>query len=502
MDPFIYQYVVGGFVFAIGLSYAWRQGLVGLRGAGLRNLAIALGGLAFFATLQGYLQYAEMGTAERIGPVGELGAPLCPYPCEERFPAGLAEQPRPATELEKIESILTVERDLSEARAEHKAGSISDDSLASEEQAILARRELGTPLDYSIMVAYFVLMLVIGTWFGRNNKDTKDFFFGGQRFSWWLISFSLVATTVGSYSFVKYSKVAFGYGIASSQTYLNDWFWMPFLVFGWLPILYFSRLVSIPEYFERRYNQSARRIATYLILAYLVGYVGINLFTMGKALNALVGWPIFGAAVGVATVSAAYVTFGGQTSVIMTDLFQGVMLLATGLVLLWLGMDYLGGAGAFWESLPRSHRTAFVGFNEGGAIYGKAGDASYHSVGIFWQDAMANSAMFYFLNQGMVMRLMAARSVKDSRRSVLSMFLILMPVAAVVVASGGWVGKALVHSGAVPAEMEASRAFYDAAYILTQPGIFGLIMAALTAALMSTVDTLVTAVSAIVVGVR
>jgi SSS family solute:Na+ symporter len=220
---------------------------------------------------------------------------------------------------------------------------------------------------------------------------------------------------------------------------------------------------------------------------------------MGKALNALIGWPIFGAALGVATVSAVYVTFGGQTSVIMTDLFQGVMLLATGLVLLWLGMDYLGGPSAFWESLPRSHRTAFVGFNEGGAIYGKAGNSDYHSVGIFWQDAMANSAMFYFLNQGMVMRLMAARSASDSRRSVLSMFLILMPVAAIVVASGGWVGKALVHAGAVPPEMEASRAFYDAAYILTQPGVFGLIMAALTAALMSTVDTLVTAVSAIVV---
>ena len=163
-----------------------------------------------------------------------------------------------------------------------------------------------------------------------------------------------------------------GYGIASSQTYLNDWFWIPLALFGWLPILYFSRVVSIPEYFQRRFSPEARRIATWLILAYLIGYVGINLFTMGKALNALVGWPIFYAALGVASVSAVYVTFGGQTSVIMTDLFQGVMLLVTGLVLLWLGMEYLGGPNDFWESLPRSHRTAFVGFNEGGEIYGKA----------------------------------------------------------------------------------------------------------------------------------
>lgn len=491
-DPFIYQYTVGGLVFAIGMIYAVRQGYVGFSGRPLRNLIISMLGLGFFAGLQGYLQYADMGEGEWSvdDPKTEV---LCEYPCEERFGQ------RDAEELKKIEGILTVQRDLDALAAEKEAGAITEDAYEEGKDAIEGRRKLGTSLDYGIMIAYFVLMLAIGTWFGRNNKNTKDFFFGGQRFSWWLISFSLVATTVGSYSFVKYSKVAFGYGISSSQTYMNDWFWMPLLVFGWLPILYFSRVVSIPEYFERRYGKRARTIAVWLILFYLIGYVGINLFTMGKALNALVGWPILGAAVGVASVSAVYVTFGGQTSVIMTDLFQGVMLLLTGLVLLWLGMEYLGGPTDFWDSLPRSHRAAFVGFNEGGEIYGKGGDSSYHSVGIFWQDAMANSAMFYFLNQGMVMRLMAARSVTDSRRSVLSMFLILMPVAAIVVASGGWVGKALVHSGAVPAEMAADRAFYDAAYILTQPGVFGLIMAALTAALMSTVDTLVTAVSAIAV---
>ena len=116
-------------------------------------------------------------------------------------------------------------------------------------------------------------MLGIGTWFGRGQQSTKDFFFGGQRFSWWLISFSLVATTIGSYSFVKYSKVAYNYGIASSQTYLNDWFWVPLMLFGWLPILYFTRLVSIPEYFEKRLA-GERRIATWLLLVYLIGYVG------------------------------------------------------------------------------------------------------------------------------------------------------------------------------------------------------------------------------------
>jgi Na+/proline symporter len=97
------------------------------------------------------------------------------------------------------------------------------------------------------------------------------------------------------------------------------------------------------------------------------------------------------------------------------------------------------------------------------------------------------------------MRFMAARSIHDARKAAGVMLLVLMPIAACVVASGGWVGKALVHAGVLPADLKADEAFYVAAEFLSRPGVFGLIMAALTAALMSTVDTLITAVSAVVV---
>ena len=96
------------------------------------------------------------------------------------------------------------------------------------------------------------------------------------------------------------------------------------------------------------------------------------------------------------------------------------------------------------------------------------------------------------------MRLMAARSINDSRKAMATMLLVLMPIAALVVASGGWVGQSLVSAGVLP-EMEPKEAFFVTANFLSSPGIFGLVMAALTAALMSTVDTLITAISAIVV---
>lgn len=426
METYLYQYTVGGIVFAIGLLYASRQGYVGTQGGPLRWLLVMLAGLGFFAGGQAILQFTPW-----------TEAPAVPYQ------GGYTPSPM-----------------------------------------------LGTPLDYAVMVGYFVAIVLVGTLFAKGKGGTKDFFFGGQRFSWWLIAFSLVASVVGSYSFVKYSRIAYGYGLASTQTYANDWFWLPLVLFGWLPILYFGRLTSIPEYFEKRFGPASRRVVTALLLVYLIGYIGINLFTMGKALNQLLGWSILGSAALVACVSAAYVTFGGQTSVIMTDLFQGVMLLGTGLVLLALGAAELGGFTELWQHLPVGHRRAFPAF---------ASDPGYPGVGIFWQDAMANSAMFFFLNQGILMRFMAARSVEEGRKAAVAVMVVLMPIAAVVVASGGWVGRAFVHAGILPPDIDGGRIFFVVGEMLAMPGVFGLILAALVAALMSTVDTLVTAVAAVVV---
>ena len=191
--------------------------------------------------------------------------------------------------------------------------------------------------------------------------------------------------------------------------------------------------LAVTDELYRRYPDRAegelakvRAAVTVLVLVYLVSYVGVNLYTMGQVLNILLGWDIWLSAMLVASISAVYVTAGGQTSVIVTDLFQGVMLLATGILILVLGAHYLGGLDELWQALPRGHRTAFDNFNA---------DPSFPSVGITWQDGIANTAMLYFLNQGMLMRFLSARSVQDGRRAMFAVILVLMPIAACVVAT-------------------------------------------------------------------
>jgi SSS family solute:Na+ symporter len=349
---------------------------------------------------------------------------------------------------------------------------------------------VGTRLDYFVILLYFILIFSFGFIFARFTRTTKDFFFGGQRFSWWLITFSCVASVVGSYSFVKYSAAGFRYGMSSSMTYLNDWIVMGFLLLGWLPILYFGRIGSVPDYFKKRFDGRTAVMATIIVLLYMVGYIGINLYTMGIALNAMLGTDIFLSAVVVAVVCAVYVTVGGQTSVIMTDLAQGIILLIGGFLLFFLGLHVLGGWEAFWSGLPVLHRLPFAQFNK---------PQEFHFVGIFWQDGIANTFALYMMNQGFILRFLSLKSVKEIKKTFLSLVLVLMPLAAFAVSNAGWLGRAMVSQGVLPSGVDPNQIFIRVANTVCQPGLFGFVMAALTAALMSTIDTLINAVSAVAV---
>jgi len=349
---------------------------------------------------------------------------------------------------------------------------------------------IGTRLDYVVIIGYFVAIFSFGFLFARFTRTTKDFFFGGQRFSWWLITFSCVASVVGSYSFIKYAAAGFNYGVSSSMTYLNDWIVMSFLLLGWLPIIYFSRVGSVPDYFKRRFDERTSVVATAIVLVYMVGYIGINLYTMGVALNAMLGTDIFVSAMMVAVICAVYVTIGGQTSVIMTDLAQGVILLIAGFLLFFLGLKLLGGWDQFWQGLPILQRLPFAQFNK---------PHEFHFVGIFWQDGIANTFALYMMNQGFILRFLSLKSVKEIKKTFLSLILVLMPLAAFAVSNAGWIGRSMVTHGLLPANVDPNQIFVQVAGQVCRPGVFGFIMAALTAALMSTIDTLINAVSAVAV---
>ena len=344
-----------------------------------------------------------------------------------------------------------------------------------------------------IIFGYFALVLGFGSFFARYNKTTQDFFFSGRRFSWWLITMSIVATGVGSHSFLKYSSKAYEHGFSSTMTYMNDWFFMPMFLFGWLPIVYYTKIRSIPDYFQRRFNSGVRVLATIAILGYMIGYIAIGFLTMGKTLEPLLGLDLYTIIFIVAIISGIYITFGGQTAVIFTDLAQGFILIFAGILVFLMGVNYVGGFSAFWNALSPEFKLPLAHFNH---------PANFNFVGIFWQDGVAGSVGFLFMNQGLIMRFMACKSVNEGRKAAAFNVLVLLPISTIVVSNAGWTGKAIsiVTPEAWNAATKLDHVFTQVAYLITgSEVVFAFVIAAVAAALMSTVDTLINAVAAVVI---
>jgi SSS family solute:Na+ symporter len=359
---------------------------------------------------------------------------------------------------------------------------------------------ISTAIVAVMVIGYFILITGFGAYFARFSRNINEFFFSGQRFAWWLAAASMIATGIGSYSYLKYTEQGYTTGMSSTMPYLNDWFIVPFFLFGWLPIIYFARIRSIPEYFERRFNRSARYIAVVIILAYMFFYIGYNLYTIGVALEGMFGIPQIYSVPLVTLCLGAYVTFGGQTAVIFTDLFQGFMLYLAGALAIGAGLIALGGAGEWWGWLPVSHRLPFAHLTA---------DFKFNSAGLFWGEALAGSIAFTFMNQGFIMRYLAIKSVHEGRKAALFNVVVCLPLSAIIVGAVGWLAKSLIMkqaalggalAGLDPIHIE--NTFHTFIIVVWEtlrhnPWLFGFVVAALTAALMSTVDTLINACAAV-----
>jgi SSS family solute:Na+ symporter len=160
------------------------------------------------------------------------------------------------------------------------------------------------------------------------------------------------------------------------------------------------------------------------------------------------------------------------------------------LLVFGLGISYLGGFDVFWNLLPTEWKLPLAHFNE---------PPGFNFVGIFWQDGVAGSVGFLFMNMGLLMRFMSCKSVDEGRKAASFNILFMLPISAIVVGNAGWIGKAisLINPEAVSPNTDPDAIFVVVANVIALPGVFGFIMAALTAALMSTVDTLLNAIAAI-----
>ena len=337
-------------------------------------------------------------------------------------------------------------------------------------------------LDTVAFVGYFLVIAAVAVIAGRREREAADYFLAGRNLPWWVIGISLIASNISTEHFVGMagSAVDFGLAIASYEwmaaitlVIVARWFLPKFLAMG---------ITTMPEYLENRFDVRSRSfLAFYMILAYVFVAMATVLFSGGLALKTIFDLPIgWGIAI-LAVFAGAYTAYGGLKAVVWSDVIQGVMLLLGGATVTVLGLRAIGG----WD-----------------VLMAEAGD-KFHTVlpldhpelpwfAIFFGGLWIANLFYWGANQVITQRTLAARDVKHGLYGAVFAAYIKLVIPFIIVIPGiiAWVLYA--------DELERSDMAYPLLIERLLPaGLTGLIFAALLAAIMSSLDSMLNSAATI-----
>ncbi|HIF84876.1 MAG TPA: sodium/glucose cotransporter [Flavobacteriaceae bacterium] len=380
-------------------------------------------------------------------------------------------------------------------------------------------------LDIIVFMLYCLTILIIGLYVSREKdgkaKSAEDYFLAGKSLPWWAIGASLIAANISAEQFVAMNGSGFAAGLA-----IASYEWMAaitLLVVGkyFLPIFIEKGLYTIPEFIEKRFSTNLKTI---LAIFWISLFVFVNLTTVlflgAKALDIVIGTGdgslLFGSIIGLGLFAAAYSLWGGLAAVAWTDVIQVILLIFGGLMMTYFALTNVTESGSFIDGLSYVYNTVperFTMIVSKGEIINTNGDDTWNNlpgiavlVGGMW---VAN--LYYWgFNQYIIQRTLAAKNLKEGQKGIaFAAFLkLLMPLIVVVPGIVAYVMN-LDPSGAFNPEtidqtfigenglIENDNAAPWLIKNFIPSGFLGLILAALAAAIVSSLASMLNSTSTI-----
>src|SRR5882724_9293601 len=198
------------------------------------------------------------------------------------------------------------------------------------------------PIDWTIMIVYFVFVLGIGAILKRYVKTSADFFLAGRSIPAWVAGLAFLSANLGAQEVIGMGASGAKYGIATSHFY-----WIgaiPAMVFVGLfmmPFYYGSRARSVPEYLKLRFDEKTRALNAVSFAVMTVFSSGISLYAMAKLIQIMhmfdsmlarlglpISWSFHVSIVASALIVLVYIFLGGLTSAIYNEVLQFFLIVA------------------------------------------------------------------------------------------------------------------------------------------------------------------------------
>jgi SSS family solute:Na+ symporter len=373
-------------------------------------------------------------------------------------------------------------------------------------------------VDYLIFITYVITIVGVGLWVSRtkegHEKNAEDYFLAGKSLPWWAIGASLIAANISAEQFIGMSGSGFSLGLA-----IASYEWMAaltLLIVGkyFLPIFIEKGIYTIPQFVEVRYSKNLKTIlAVFWIGLFIFVNLTSVLFLGAKALDTILGAGngdyIMHGILALAFFAAAYSIWGGLSAVAWTDVIQVVLLIVGGLITSVIALNHVTPDGGVFHGLGHIYNVAGEHFH----MILKKGHPSFSNlpgiavlVGGMW---VAN--LYYWgFNQYIIQRTFAAKSLKESQKGIaFAAFLkLIIPLIVVIPGIVAYVMfNAPDGTSLIPGVKEAFATAdgginYDKAYpwlisTFVPAGLKGLVLAALSAAIVSSLASMLNSTSTI-----
>ena len=340
--------------------------------------------------------------------------------------------------------------------------------------------ELNT-LDLVVIAVYLAGVLALGLWAGRKEESADDYFLAGRALPWYLIGLSFYASNMSGASFVGLMGAAYSEGLS---VFHYEWTAaLVLIVFAlfMLPVFLRAGLFTITGYLETRFDRRSRWAYASFTLATLLFIDMAGALYAGSVVvtTAFPGLALWQVSLGLALMAGLYTYFGGLKAVVVTDAVQAVLILAGTVLIVWLGLEAVGGLDTLLDAAPDHHRQ----------MMRPTDDAFLPTPGIL--GVLLLGFYYWTLNQYFVQRALGAKSLDEGRKGALLGGLLKLPNIFLMVLPG------MIAFSLMPELESPDQAFPALAFELLPAGLRGLILTALVAAIMSSLDSALNAAASI-----
>jgi SSS family solute:Na+ symporter len=347
-------------------------------------------------------------------------------------------------------------------------------------------------LDYSIVAVYAVALFLLAQWVSmekdEHNKDASDYFLAGKSLPWWAIGASLIAANISAEQIIGMSGSGYAMGLA-----IASYEWMAaitLIIVGkyLLPIFLKRGIYTMPQFLEQRYDHRVRIV---MAIFWLGVYIFVNLTSVlwlgAQALHTVGGFDIVQGLVILGVFALAYSLYGGLKAVAFTDIIQVVLLVFGGLMIAYIMLDKVSdGAGVIagfdilQQKAPEKFDMILSPENE---HY-----MSLPGISVLIGGMWIMNLSYWGFNQYIIQRALGAKSLQEAQKGIaFAAFLkMLMPIVVVLP------GLALF---VLNSDLSSPDQAYPTAMTMLPSGIKGLVFAALLAAIVSSLASMVNSIS-------